>query len=105
MISLNKNTSIDYINSNQLAQDHPCVIEMIRRHYINEPSLPDVPYNLSENKDAYFIFNNGLVGITEPQEDILYLLKNKVTYYKLFSWPAWPSQCCLRGRRSSVLFI
>lgn len=38
----------EYMNTNKLAQDHPCVIDMIRRHYLEEPSPPDVPYNLTD---------------------------------------------------------
>jgi len=38
----------DYINENKLAQDHPCVIKLIRDMYLNPPSHRDVPYNLTD---------------------------------------------------------
>ncbi len=37
------------MNSNRLAQDHPCVIDIIRRHYLNAPQPAHVPYNLTNN--------------------------------------------------------
>ena len=37
----------DYINENKLAQDHPCVIKLIRQMYLKPPSPRDVPYNLT----------------------------------------------------------
>ena len=40
----------DYINSKRLEQDHPCVIEIIRRDYLRMPSPRQVPYNLSKPK-------------------------------------------------------
>ncbi|XP_057368447.2 protein Star-like, partial [Daphnia carinata] len=40
---------IDYMNANKLPQDHPCVIETIRRHYLNKPSPPDVPLKLASD--------------------------------------------------------
>ena len=36
----------EYANSNRLEQDHPCVIELIRRHFLREPAPLDVPLNL-----------------------------------------------------------
>ncbi|XP_046638282.1 protein Star-like [Daphnia pulicaria] len=41
-----KACTLDYINANKLAQDHPCVIEIIRKHYLNEPSPPNAPLKL-----------------------------------------------------------
>ena len=40
------------MNANKLAQDHPCVIDTIRRLYLDEPSPIDVPYNLSDASAA-----------------------------------------------------
>lgn len=34
------------MNTNRLEQDHPCVIEIIRKHYLRPPPSPDVPYHL-----------------------------------------------------------
>lgn len=62
------------MNDNKLAQDHPCVIETIRRHYLREPSPPEVPYHLSDETAIGQENNN--VSVTVPY--ILRLLKNKV---------------------------
>ena len=35
------------MNFNRLQQDHPCVIEIIRRRYLHPPADPDVPYVLN----------------------------------------------------------
>ena len=35
------------MNTLRLQQDHPCVIEMIRKHFLIPPSPPDVPYDLT----------------------------------------------------------
>ena len=37
---------IGYINKYRLQQNHPCVIELIRRHHLKKPSSPDTPYKL-----------------------------------------------------------
>ena len=34
------------MNADRLQQDHPCVIETIRRRYLHPPADLDVPYNL-----------------------------------------------------------
>jgi hypothetical protein len=34
------------MNLNRLQQNHPCVIETIRRRYLHPPADPDVPYVL-----------------------------------------------------------
>lgn len=61
---------LDYMNTNKLPQDHPCVIETIRKHYLNKPSPPDVPYKLDsdDNNDR----SPGQTGV------IFRLLKNQV---------------------------
>ncbi len=61
---------IDYMNTNKLPQDHPCVIETIRQHYLNKPSPLDVPLKLDSNDDKDR--SSGQTGV------ILKLLKNKV---------------------------
>jgi hypothetical protein len=61
---------LEYINENKLPQDHPCVIETIRRHYLKAPSPPDVPLNLVSDSDEDR--SPGQTGV------ILRLLKNQV---------------------------
>jgi hypothetical protein len=46
-----KDCTLDYLNSKKLPQDHPCVIETIRKHYLNQPSSPEVPLKLDSNDD------------------------------------------------------
>ena len=60
----------DYMNTHKLPQDHPCVIETIRQHYLNKPSPPDVPLKLDSNDDKDR--SPGQTGV------IFRLLKNKV---------------------------
>ena len=40
----------EYANANKLQQDHPCVIELIRRQYLHEPAPPNTPLNLKYPK-------------------------------------------------------
>ena len=61
---------LEYINENKLPQDHPCVIETIRRHYLKAPSPFDVPFNLVSDSDEDR--SPGQTGV------ILRLLKNQV---------------------------
>ena len=61
------------MNANQLAQDHPCVINIIRRHYLVPPSPVDAPYNLKNLNHT----TEDLSQIGAPSK-ILSLLKNKV---------------------------
>ena len=37
---------LEYVNANKLQQDHPCVLEVIRRLFLNKPSPPDAPLRL-----------------------------------------------------------
>lgn len=60
------------MNTYKMAQDHPCVIETIRRHYMDEPSPRDVPYQLEKPKSALVDPSHGQIPV------ILDLLKNKV---------------------------
>jgi hypothetical protein len=39
----------DYMNANKLPQDHPCVIENIRKHYLNKPPPSDAPLKLDSH--------------------------------------------------------
>ncbi|EFX78419.1 hypothetical protein DAPPUDRAFT_105159 [Daphnia pulex] len=59
-----------YLNANKLAQDHPCVIETIRRHYLNQPPSPQVPLKL----DSDDISKDESPGQTDV---IMKLLKNQ----------------------------
>lgn len=44
---LKSNLFVESMNFNRLQQDHPCVIEIIRRRYLHPPADPDVPYVLN----------------------------------------------------------
>lgn len=37
---------LEYANANLLQQDHPCVIDIIRRLYLHGPAAPEVHYQL-----------------------------------------------------------
>lgn len=37
------------MNERKLAQDHPCVIKLIRDMFLNSPSPRDVPYKLTDS--------------------------------------------------------
>ena len=62
----------EYMNSYRLQQDHPCVINYIRRHYLKSPSPRHVPLNLDYPK---------VLDQSEFEQPItiLELLKNKVS--------------------------
>ncbi|XP_057368443.1 uncharacterized protein LOC130689518 [Daphnia carinata] len=65
----NKECTLDYMNGNKLPQDHPCVIETIKRHYLNKPSPPEVPLQLDSNDDK---------DRSPAQKDVIFrLLKNQ----------------------------
>lgn len=42
---------VEYVNARRLQQDHPCVIEIIRRYYLKKPSPQNAPYKLEESHD------------------------------------------------------
>ncbi|KAI9561282.1 hypothetical protein GHT06_012238 [Daphnia sinensis] len=65
----NSECTLDYMNSKKLPQDHPCVIETIRKHYLNKPSPPNVPLKLDSDDDKDR--SPGQTGV------IFRLLKNK----------------------------
>ena len=44
-------SKIDFMNANKLQQDHPCVIEIIRRFFLNEPPPANVPLILDNPGD------------------------------------------------------
>ena len=66
---------LELMNTKQLPQDHPCVIDIIRRQFLFDPSPRNVPYNMSKSTDP-----NG-----DPSQEqtpiILNLVKNKVLSY------------------------
>lgn len=68
----------EYINEHKLEQDHPCVIELIRRMFLSPPSPLYVPYNITD------ITLNNVPGPVERElkETQDYLLRNKVSFYK-----------------------
>ena len=72
----------DYMNTNKLAQDHPCVIDIIRRHFLHSPSPSGIPYNMTSSLDPNGDPSPGQVPI------ILRLLKNQV-------YINYPSICVL----------
>jgi hypothetical protein len=44
----------EYANAHKLQQDHPCLLDIIRRQHLNKPSPSDVPLFLdypNVNKD------------------------------------------------------
>lgn len=69
----------DYINDNKLAQDHPCVIKLIRHMYMNSPSPRDVPYNLTTPGITLTNITPGLYPDARNGSGMeIFLLKNKV---------------------------
>ncbi|XP_057367395.1 uncharacterized protein LOC130688432 [Daphnia carinata] len=40
------NCTIEYANQNKLQQDHPCVVQLIRKNYLVRPAPKSVPYQL-----------------------------------------------------------
>ena len=42
---------IEYMNANKLEQDHPCVIQVIRRHFLRPPSSLQVPYSFAQTAE------------------------------------------------------
>ncbi len=63
----------ELLNAFRLQQDHPCVIDIIRRNYIKYPELFDTPLNLDYPEDE------------DPSEGqsklVLQYLQNKVLNY------------------------
>lgn len=84
--------STDYINEQKLAQDHPCVIELIRNMYMSQPSPRHVPYNLTDIPT--FNFTTMTLGPPGPpgyhpgirngSDMEAFLLKNKVSIFTVF---------------------
>lgn len=60
------------MNARKMAQNHPCVIDTIRRQYLDEPSPRHVPYQLEQANSTVVDLSHGQVPI------ILGLLNNKV---------------------------
>ena len=63
------------MNAHRLAQDHPCVISIIRRFYLDAPSPKSAPYQLYNQSHT----TQDLSQIGAPTK-ILSLLKNKVIF-------------------------
>ena len=70
----------DYINENKLQQDHPCVIDIIRRDYLNPPASWEVPYILGSSTEP-----NGDPSPGQAQH-VLKLLNNQVSLMTLFNF-------------------
>ena len=66
-------TRIDAMNAMKMEQDHPCVIDTIRRHYLNDPSPIEAPYQLDNPNSTLVDLSHGQIPV------ILELLQNKVT--------------------------
>lgn len=68
------------MNENKLAQDHPCVIDTIRRHYLDDPSPITVPYNLTDDENERPGYDDAESRDYQSAQSpyILRLLKNKV---------------------------
>ena len=77
---------LEFMNYNRLQQDHPCVINYIRRHYLKGPSPSDVPLNLDYPE------------VRDPSDGqpntILDLLHNKVSH----------TNCSINYCYASVMF-
>lgn len=58
------------MNNDKLQQDHPCVINNIRKYYLNPPAEFDVPLHLD-----YPEISDPSEGQTRP---VLHILNNKV---------------------------
>jgi hypothetical protein len=65
---------IEYANRNKLQQDHPCVVKLIRQHYLQKPALRDLNYNLN-NPDPMFDPSDG------QSKAILRILRNQVNIF------------------------
>ena len=60
------------MNEYRLQQDHPCVIDIIRRHYLHYPSPPEAPLGL--DRPTVIDPSAGQSSIILPY------VKNKVRY-------------------------
>jgi hypothetical protein len=64
---------LEYVNAHRLQQDHPCVLEVIRREFIHEPAPAEEAYKGLHNKD-----------VLDPSDGqataIMRLLRNQVTF-------------------------
>lgn len=66
----------DYVNSHQLQQDHPCVIDIIRRKYLHSPSAVN---------GSVFVERTDVIDPSAGQSSIvLPHLNNKVCFIYLF---------------------
>ena len=65
--------ALEYVNTHRLQQDHPCVLEIIRREFIHEPAPAEEAYKGLHNKD-----------VLDPSDGqataIMRLLRNQVTF-------------------------
>ena len=76
------------MNEKKLEQDHPCVLEMIRRHFLHPPSPRDVPYSFA-NITEFEYPGTDIEDVFDPNGDpsmgqthhILKLLRNMVLYH------------------------
>ncbi len=63
---------IEYVNTQKLQQDHPCILQLIKDNYLREP----VPRNYS-----YYLNNPKILDPSDGQSmGILRILRNQVCY-------------------------
>lgn len=67
----------EYMNFHRLQQDHPCVVNYLRRHLLKEPALPNLPFKLD-----YPEVSDPSMG--QPNE-ILQILRHQVLFFILYS--------------------
>ena len=91
---------IEYVNANKLPQDHPCVLDIIRRQFLNKPPSQDVPLQLDHMEwlnpltNSYLSrsYNGGQV--TAIQRILRNLVICLLPYFEIF-----------RIKKMSVLFF
>lgn len=70
--------SAEYANDQKLQQDHPCVLELIRQLYLNEPASLNLPLNLK-----YPLVKDQSAGQAKAVQRIL---RNLVIVHFFFYW-------------------
>jgi hypothetical protein len=63
----------EYANKNQLQQDHPCVIRLIKEKYLRQPAPKTLPYRLGDPQT--------LDPSDGQAQGILRILRNQVTIF------------------------
>ena len=65
----------EYANSQRLQQDHPCVLELVKRSFLKEPFPRHVPYELrqKDKRDPSAGQANAIMRILHGQENGFYV--------------------------------